>query len=77
MEFYNSDIELKVIFDTQNNTVTLRCTETNEEEISELEANDTEDLVSFMQVPGFGWGMALIKISRAIVKKISGGSSAT
>jgi hypothetical protein len=76
MEFYNQEIELKVVFDTQNNTVTQRSVLTGDEVTNDLYTQDLEDLVTFMQVPGFGWGTALVKLGIYIKKKISGGSSA-
>lgn len=70
-----TDINVEIILTPAYNKIKVTdfvAEETVEEQVSSVDFNEIQ---SDMQVPGFGLGMLLIKIGRAIGKAVGNGSS--
>lgn len=70
---------LNLTIELTSATNKIKITDANNETTVEHEvySEDFNEIQQDMQVPGFGLGFLLIKIGRAVAKKISGGSSAS
>ena len=72
MEYYNKELGIRVFLHESNNSIEVIQLEDSAREEQTVSAEDFNEIYEAMQVPGFGWGMVLIKIGKAIERAVTG-----
>lgn len=76
MEYYNEHINTKVVLSEADNSIKVVYLDDGTREKQIISSEDFNEIDATMRVPGFGWGMVLIKIGRAFGRAVGAGSDA-